>query len=171
MHQMRAVTLSGYIEVAHAVGLDGARMLRQAGIAQESLDDPENRLPAGAVVRLLDRSAEESGCENFGLLMAERRTFASLGPVSLLLERLPNLRAVVRTSIVFQRHLNDVVSISLEDDGDTCLIKLDLWPEYWGAQMIDLLVGIAYQVLSGASGRRWKPDCVHTIRKAPEDLS
>lgn len=171
MQQMRAVTLSGYVEVANAVGLDGVRMLRQAGITLEALEDPENRLPAGAVVRLLDRSAEESGCESFGLLMAERRSFASLGPVSLLLERLPNLRAVVRASIVFQRHLNDVVSISLEDHDDTCLIKLDLWPEYWGAQMIDLLVGIAYQVLSGASGGRWRPAGVHTMRKAPEDLS
>lgn len=171
MQQMRAVTLSGYIEVAQAVGLDGARMLRQAGISLDSLEDTENRLPAGAVVRLLERSAEESGCESFGLLMAERRTFASLGPVSLLLERLPNLRSVVRASIVFQRHLNDVVAIALEDDDDTSMVKLDLWPEYWGAQMLDLLVGIAFQVLVGASGGRWKPACVHTMRKAPDDLA
>ena len=171
MQQMRAVTLSGYLEVASSVGLDGARMLRQAGISQESLEDPENRLPAGAVVRLLERSAEESGCESFGLLMAERRTFASLGPVSLLLERLPNLRAVVRATIVFQRHLNDVVTIALEDDDETCLVKLDLWPEYWVAQMLDLLVGFAYQVVTGASGGRWKPACVHTMRKPPADLT
>lgn len=171
MQQMRAVTLSGYIEVANAVGLDGARMLRQAGITLESLGHPENRLPASAVVRLLERSAEESGCESFGLLMAERRTFASLGPVSLLLERLPHLRAVVRTAMVFQRHLNDVVTIDIEDVDDTSLIKLDLWPEYWGAQMLDLLVGIAYQVLSGASGNRWRPSCVHTMRKEPGELS
>jgi len=171
MQQMRAVTLRGYVEVANSVGLDGARMLRQAGISLESLEDPENRLPAGAVVRLLERSAEDSGCESFGLLLAERRTFASLGPVSLLLERLPTLRAVVRASIVFQRHLNDVATISLEEHDDTCLIKLDLWPEYWGAQTIDMLVGIAYQVILGASGGRWKPACVHTMRKAPADLT
>src|SRR4029079_7527072 len=162
MQQMRAVTLTGFIEVANSVGLDGVRLLRQAGISLENLEDSENRLPAGAVVRLLERSAEESGCETFGLLMGERRTFASLGPVSLLLERLPNLRAVVRASIVFQRHLNDVVTIGIEDIDDNCLIKLDLWPEYWGAQMLDLLIGIAYQVLVGASGGRWKPACVHT---------
>jgi AraC-like DNA-binding protein len=171
MHQMRAVVLSHYAEVANSVGLDGGRMLRQAGIPLEALEDSENRLPAGPVVRLLERSAAESGCENFGLLMAERRTFASLGPVSLLLERLPNLRAVVRTSIVFQRYLNDVVTIALEEMDGTSLIKLDLWPEYWDAQMIDLLVGIALQVNTGASGRRWKADCVHTMRKAPEDMS
>ena len=168
---MRAVVLSHYLEVAGSVGLDGNRMLRQAGIPLEALEDTENRLPAGPVVRLLERSAEQSGNESFGLLMAERRTFASLGPISLLLERLPNLRAVVRTSIVFQRYFNDVTTISLEEADGTALIRLDLSPEYWGAQMIDLLVGIAFQVNVGAAGRRWRPACVHTMRKAPADMS
>ena len=171
MQQMRAVILSSYVEVAKTVGLDGLRMLRQAGISLEALEDPENRLPAGAVVRLLERSAEDSGCESFGLLMAERRSFASLGPVSLLLERLPNPLAVIRASIVFQRYLNDVVTIALEEHDDTCLIKLDLWPAYWTVQTIDLLVGLAYQVMTGASGGRWKPACVHVMRKAPDDLT
>ncbi len=171
MQQMRAATIADYVEVANSVGLDGLRMLRQAGISLESLEDPENRLPAGAVVRLLERSAEESGCESFGLLIAERRTFASLGPVSLLLERLPNLRAVVRAATVFQRHLNDVVTIGMEEEAGTTLIKLDLWPEYFGAQALDAVVGTAYQVLVGASGGRWRPECVHTMREAPRDLT
>ena len=89
MQLMRAANLDGYIEVANSVGLDGVRMLRQAGIALETLNDPEKRVPAAAVVRLVQRSAEESGCESFGLLIAETRSFASLGPLSLLLERLP----------------------------------------------------------------------------------
>jgi hypothetical protein len=171
MQQMRAVICPSYVEVAKSVGLDGMRMLRQAGISLEALEDPENRLPAGSVVRLLERSAKDSECESFGLLMAERRSFASLGPVSLLLERLPNLLAVAHASIAFQRYLNDVVSIALEDYDETCLIKLDLWPEYWSAQTIDLLVGLAYQVMTGASGGRWKPACAHTMRKAPDDLA
>ena len=171
MHQMRAVTLTGYVEVASFVGLDGRRMLRQAGIATEALDEPENRLPAEAVVRLLEDSARLSGCESVGLLMAEARSFASLGPLSLLLERLPNPREVVRACMVFQRHLNDVVLISLEDEGDSCLIRLDVAPGYWGVQIFDQLVGIAYRVLTAASGNRWKPACVHLVREAPDDLA
>src|SRR5690606_3197805 len=140
-------------------------------IHPEILDDPENRLPAAAVVRLLERSAEESGCESFGLMMAERRTFASLGPVSLLLERLPNLRTVIRTAMAFHRLFNDVVTIRLEEEGDTSLIMFDLWPDYWGVQMLDTVLGTAYQVLTGASGGRWRPEFVHTMRTAPQDLS
>jgi hypothetical protein len=51
MQQMRAATIVDYVDVANSVGLDGLRMLRQAGISLETLEDPENRLPAGAVVR------------------------------------------------------------------------------------------------------------------------
>ena len=67
MHQMRAVSLVGYLEVARSVGLDGPRMLRQAGIAPEALDDAEKRLPASAVIGLLaarpsSPAARASGC-------------------------------------------------------------------------------------------------------------
>src|SRR6186713_777601 len=103
MHQMRAVTLTGYLEVAARVGLDGARMLRQSGIQPELLSSPETRVPANAVIDLVERSAELSGCENFGLLMAETRSFADLGPLALLLERLPNLREIMRAANDFQR--------------------------------------------------------------------
>ncbi len=171
VHQMRAVTLANYLEVASSVGLDGLRMLRQAGIPPEALADPENRLPANAVISLLDRSAELSGCESFGLLLAEQRSFASLGPLSLLLERLPNVREVIRAAIDFERHMNDIVAISLEDGGDICLIRLDLAPGFWSVQAFDHVVAIAYRVLVAASGNRWKPDCVHLVRRAPDDAA
>jgi len=74
MHQMRAVSLSSYLEVAASVGLDGQRLLRQAGISPETLADPEQRLPARVAIGLVDRSAELSGCESFGLQMAAART-------------------------------------------------------------------------------------------------
>jgi AraC-like DNA-binding protein len=171
MHQVRSVTLTGYLEVASFVGLDGRRMLRRAGIPLEALEDPENRLPAGPVIRLIEDSAAQSGCENFGLLMAEARSFASLGPLSLLLERLPNVREIVRAAISFQGHLNDVVTISIEDHGDTCLVRIDLEPGYWSVQIADNSVAMAYRVLTHASGNRWRPACVHLMREAPRDIA
>ena len=171
MHQVRAVLLTGYVEVAEMVGLDGRRMLRDAGFAHEALADPENRLPAAAVIRLIERSAELSSCDSFGLMMAERRTFSSLGPVSLLLERLPNLREVIRAAIAYRRHFADVIEIALEEAGETCLVRLNLLPEFWSVQANDLVNGISYKVLTGASGGNWKPLAVHSMRRMPSDLS
>jgi len=171
MHKMRAITLSSYLEVAASVGLDGPRMLRQAGIEPASLVNPEERLPASVVVRLIDRSAELSGCESFGLLLTAARTFASLGPLSLLFERLPNMREVIDAAIAFQRHMNDILAISLEDVGESTVIRLDMAPGYWSVQVFDFLVTVAYRVLTGAPGHYWQPDCVHLVRKAPDDPS
>ncbi|HWK41663.1 MAG TPA: AraC family transcriptional regulator [Croceibacterium sp.] len=171
VHRVRAIILTAYIEVAEAVGLDGQRMLRDAGFSPESLADPENRVPAESFVKLLERSAEMSGCDSFGLLMAERRDFARLGPLSLLLERLPNLREVVRACIIYRAHLNDITEIALEEADGTAVIRLDLVPGFWSVQMTDLMVGIAYRVLHGASHGHWRPSAVHLVRKQPQDLA
>jgi len=171
MHQMRAVTLANFVEVANSVGLDGARMLRQAGISQDTLAHPENRLPATLVIGLLDRAAEESGCENFALLMAEARSFASLGPVALLLERLPNVREMGRAAIDLARQLNDIITAAIDDAGDVTLVRLDFAPGFWSMQAFDHAVAMAYKVFTTASGGVWKPDCVHLVRKPPADLT
>ena len=169
MHQIRAVSLFEYLDVAGSVGLDGAAMLRSVGLTVEALRDPENRIPAARVVRLLEESAALSGHPDFGLLLAQRRTFASLGPISMLLERLPNSREVVRFSITYQRYFNDIVELSMEEAGDACLIKFDLVPGYWGQQTLDLSLGVAFRVLAGASGGRWRAESVHTTRPPPAD--
>ena len=169
MHQVRAVTLSRYVEVATRVGLDGKRMLNEAGISLASLEDPEHRLPAVKVLALVERSVELSGCESFGLLMTEVRTFPSLGPLSLLLERLANVREVVHEAIEFQRHLNDIVDFAMEDIGDTCLMRVDMAPAFWNVTAFDHIVSMSYRVLVGAAGNQWQPECVHLVRREPDD--
>lgn len=171
MHELRAVTLSGYLEVADAVGLDGYWMLRHAGISPAALDDPQNRLPASVVVRLLEQSARRSGNDNFGLLLAEKRTFASLGPISLLLDRLPNIRAVIEALIVFRRHMNDIVTVDLEEGDETALIRIGFIPGYAQVQVTDFAVAVGYRVLNGASRGHWTPATVHLARPAPADLA
>ena len=85
MQLLRVATLTGYEELAHSLGLDGPAMLERAGLHRDVLQDPENRIPAEAVARLLRASAREADCENFGLLLAERRPFGRLGPVAMLI--------------------------------------------------------------------------------------
>lgn len=171
MQQVRAELLIGYLEVAEAVGLDGTRILSEGGISLAALADPENRLPGDAVIKVLERSADLSGNASFGLMMAERRTFAAIGPVSLLLERLPNVREVVRMGIAYRRHFADIIELSFQEYGDTTVIQHELTPGFFSVQASDLINGISYKTLTSTSGGRWKPLAVHTTHKAPQDLS
>lgn len=170
MHEVRAATLFEYIDVARSVGLDGYWMLRHAGISPTALEDPDNRIPALAAVRLLERSAQRSGCDNFGLLMAERRSFASLGPISLLLDRLGTVREVLEALMAYRRHMNDIVTVDLEEDGDTALVKIGFMAEYAQVQITDFATALGYKVLTGASHGSWVPTAVHMTRRAPVDL-
>jgi len=171
LRQMRAATLTSYVEVARFVGLDPFEMLRNAGINAGDLSDPENRIAARSVVNLLEESAGRSGCPSFGLLMAECRTFAQFGPLSLLLERLANVREVVLAIMQYRRHVNDILDIAMKDDGTTCLIQFNIMPEYADIQIVSLTVARGYRNISGASGGRWTPACAHFTHAAPDDLS
>ena len=60
-----------FAEIARQVGLDPAQMLREFGLPSRCLQEPELKVSADAVRQLLEASAECSGIEGFGLLMAE----------------------------------------------------------------------------------------------------
>lgn len=171
MHQIRAVALTSYLEVARFVGLDPYAMLREVGISPEFLEDPENRCSATAGISLLENSARQSGCDSFGLLMAECRTFASLGPIALLLQHLPTVGDVVSTIIDMRRHFNDVVNFAIEERRDETIIRFEPLAEYARPQMVHLTVAMLYIALRGASASRWQASSLHFMAQAPQDLS
>ena len=171
MYDARAVSLVGFIDAARFVGLDPFELLRQAKITPQFLDDTENRHAAGPVVDLLEEAAARSGCEHFGLFMAECRSFASIGPLSLLLQHLPTLDDVVDALSEYRRLMNDIVALQCERRADTSILRWVIAPGYAKPQTIDLTVAIGYRVLVEASGGRWLPDRVHFTHPAPADLS
>lgn len=171
MHEVRAASLTSYLEVARFAGLDPYAMLREAGISPGFLDDPENRYQADAIVGLLEDSAHKSGCESFGLMMAECRNFASLGPLSLLLQHLPTVRDVVLALIDYRRHMNELLNFALDERGAETLVRLELLAHHAKPQIVELSVAMICIVLRGASGGRWQPLAIHFIREPPEDLS
>ena len=77
-------------------------MLRRAKIDPAALADPDHLLASAPVTKLLEESARESGCLSFGLLMAEPRSMASVGALSLLLTHQPTARDVVEAVVRYQ---------------------------------------------------------------------
>lgn len=168
--QVRAVTLSHFVEVVSRLGADPYRMLREVRIRPQDLTDPEGRLSAAAVVRLAEDAARETGCGALGLLLAEPRNFASLGPVSLLLQHRATVGASVESLIKHQRMLSDVIDHALDDDGETATIRANLLHGCASPQATEYAVTILVQALREMSGGRWRPDRIHFRHSAPADL-
>ena len=177
--QVHSQALTNYLQVARFVGLDPYKMLRRFRISPAALDDPDATLPSNAVADLLEASAEESGCENFGLLMAESRTLPSLGPLSLLLAHQGTARDVLKSLVDYQGVLNEVITLEIEtsagqigDSGseeDLTIVRCGFIGGYDGRQAIELMMAIVTRTVSEVVSGRWHPDLAYFRHSAPAD--
>jgi AraC-like DNA-binding protein len=163
--------LTNYAGVARFVGLDPLRMLRRAGIDPDALADPDRMIPRRATAELLEDSARESGCESFGLLMAESRTLPDFGALSLLLIHQKTARGVVEVLVDYQGLLSGAHAVALEEREGTTIVRTEFAGRVGSRQAIDLLMGTVCRTISEVVSGRWHPESAHFVRPAPADLS
>lgn len=169
--QVRAGSLTSYVSLAQSVGLDGFAMLREFKIEPQLLRKPEYRISANAVSALLAETACRSGCEAFGLLLAEKRSFSSLGPLSLLLRHESSLRAVLRRLIAYRRLVSDILEFDVVEDGDEARILIWVTPDVATRQCVEFATALTYRFLSGAIFGGWHPAGVHFRHPPPADTA
>jgi AraC-like DNA-binding protein len=163
--------LTNYTEVARHFGLDPYAMLGRAGLHPTALRDPENWLPAGKILSLLGESAVQAGRDDFSVILGECRTFASLGPVSLLLRHEATLRDIIAGIIEYRRLINELVHLNIRDDGRNAMLEWALIPGLRSTEAINLVATIAYRVLVDGAGCNWQPDCIHFRHSMPEHIA
>jgi AraC-like DNA-binding protein len=169
--QVRAASLTNYVDLARSVGLDGYGILREIGIEPQLLAEPDTRVSADAVSRLLAESADRSGCDTFGLRLAEMRSFASLGPLTLLVRHESSLRGVLRRLIAYRRLLTDIIELHLEEEAEQTRIVVAVTPDVATRQCVELVMGLNCRFMSGALFGGWRPAEAHFRHPAPADTS
>jgi AraC-like DNA-binding protein len=170
---IRSASLSGYSELARALGLNPHAMMRKAGLNPLCLDDPEIPISVLAVRDLLESSAQAAGAEDFGLQLARGRRLSNLGPISIVLREEPTARQALDTLSRYLRLLNASLLTRIEDHGDVVVIREEILMD--GAvsvrQSIDLAVGVMYRILQELLGVDWKPKRVCFSYRPPRTVS
>ena len=169
--QVRAASLTNYAGVARFAGLDPLTMLRRAGIDPAALTDPDRMIPRKATAELLEDSARQSGCESFGLLMAECRSLHDFGALSLLIMHQETARGVVEVLVDYQGLLSGAHAVDLDERDGTAVIRTEFAGRIGSRQAIDLLMGTVCRAISEVVSGRWHPESAHFLRPAPPDLS
>lgn len=166
---MRVAALSGYLETVTAFGVDPRPLLKEQELSADLLANPEQLIPARAAIRLLERSAEATGCMTLGVRMAACRSLANLGATSLLIAHQPNLRKALSTLREFRNRINSTLVLHFEEVGDEVILREDFSlrrPEP-SRQASDLALGVLARLCSSALGDAWVPHSVCFSHQPP----
>jgi AraC-like DNA-binding protein len=159
---VRSAVLNGYVEVAQSVELDPYRMVAARGLPAACLSDPELRIPLTAVARLLEDSAARSGCSDFALRLAQRRSLSNIGVLALLVREQPTIRKALDALGHYLHLHSDGVRLRIVDDDGLATVSLavDAGRPQRIRQGVELAVGFIHQSLHQLFGRRWRPQAV-----------
>ena len=170
---VRSAALTHFVDVAAQCGLDGRALVVEVGLSPRCLEDPDLKVPAPAVGRLLERAAERGREPAFGLRMAESRRLSNLGPLGLLVRDEPTLRSALE-ALVRHIHLhNEALTLHVEQVGNLVVIRQDLLGD--GAtplrQAAELALAVAFRVIALFMGAHWRPRLVCFSHRAPPGLA
>ena len=170
MELVRAASLTGYFAVAEQLGVDVAPLLRRAGLSHAMTADPEQMLPAGLVMRLLERTADTSGCITFGLRMAVERELSDIGMISLLIVHQPTLGAALEVLSEYRTRINSNLTLQMEDHDDVVFLRehFALRSAAYSRQVNDLALGVLYKLCRSVMSARWRPHCVSFSYERPD---
>ena len=170
---LRSASLSNYETVARQFGLNPFQLLREVGLRRSALTDPDLRIPVAAVARLLETSAARSGCDTFGLRMAEARQLANFGALSLLIAHQPTLRDVMDTIARYRNLLNESLVIHMEFSDRLVIVREEIVVEMTSPlrQSYELAVGTLFRLIRTLLGPRWQADSVNFVHAPPPDLA
>ncbi|GAB3206110.1 AraC family transcriptional regulator [Nocardia tengchongensis] len=167
----RYAALHSYVELGQSLGLDPVALIRAAGLDPASLSLQDRWVPAAAIADLLERSAIACGHEDFGLRLVERRRFANLGPLSLVIRDEPDVRSALRVLSRHENMYNEALHTRLTEDNGIATIRLalDLGGPGGTRQAIEFAVGVLHGLLRGFLGPKWQPLEVRFSHPAPRD--
>ena len=171
MPQVRGAALTNFEQVARFAGLDPAALLRDLDIDRALLDQPDRPMPVDLVAALLERAATLSGCEQFGLLMAESRSLASIGPVSLVLKHKQTAGLLIEALIRYQELYGRAIHLRLERADPVRIVHAGLATAAPQRQGIELLIGYICRCIQVVIGRGWSPESVHFMHSPPRSLA
>ena len=169
----RYASLNRYIELSQSLGIDPVHLMRDNGLDPSLLAFQDTRIPAAAVVQLLEDSAAAAGCDDFGVRLAELRQFSNLGPLSLVLREEPNVRSALELLIRYEHTYNEAMRLRMTERNELAALAVafDFGEEIPCRQALELAVGVAHGILREFLGSQWHPVSACFSHSAPADCT
>mgnify|MGYP000870924863 CR=1 FL=1 len=170
---VRSAALTHFAELAGSCGLDARALLARVGLPARCRADPDLKIAAHRVGRLLEIAAEDAHEPGFGLRLAESRRLSNLGPLALLVRDEPTLRGALEALMQHIHVHNEAIAVQVAEHGALVVIRTELASERSGTlrQASELVVAVSCRVLQVLLGASWQPRRVCFTHAAPKSLA
>lgn len=95
---IRSGALAGYEKQVKALNGNPASILTACGLSNQQLNAPDTMIPFNVMVELLELSAEQLNCPDFGLTLGMNQSVNALGNLGLLMQHCKNVREVLTST-------------------------------------------------------------------------
>lgn len=158
----RSAGLTGFTTVVSACGHDPIELARQARMPAQALSQPDMLVAASSVATLLDLAAEQTGAEDFGLRLAQRRRISNMGPIALLASMQPTLRQMLAVICRYQALNIGPLSLAVEEDGSVAILRGEfaLGGRPVSRHVTELIFGGLCRYIQAVMEPGWRPRAV-----------
>jgi AraC-like DNA-binding protein len=149
---VRAQALHGYRHLVTDLGGDPTRLLRGAGVRASALDQMTALISFTAMIDLLESSATELACPDFGLRLADRQDIGILGTLAVAMRYSATIGDAVAVASTYLHVHNAAVAFTISPDERTGQTRLDFQVLHdhapiW-AQTAEHGIGLASRILT-----------------------
>jgi len=150
---VQAQSLRGYQELVRDLGGNPARLLRQAGIDPGDLNRLTAFIDFEAQIDLLEHSAAELGCPDFGIRLAERQDIGILGTLAVAMRHSATMGEAMQCVSKYLEVYNTALAFTIqtgEPNGEARLefrLLRDHSPLPW-AQTTEHGIGLAWRIMT-----------------------
>lgn len=168
-----SIALAGARELIEELGGAPDEIAEAVGVPVEALIRSDHPLSAETIAAFFERAAEQCHCSHFGVLLASRQGWQTLGQVWLLMQQAETVEAALVDLSKYFDFFTSALSIDLQPDPDGIAVCYERRPTFKGpiVQVIESGLAVATLEITRLVGESWRPHTVQFRHSAPASLS
>ena len=167
-----APSLASLVKLIEASGLNPEAFMAEEGLDPSIIFDANARLPVEAAERISWRARKAARDPFFALREWEHLQAGHLGPLGFAWLASPTLRSALGRLNRFEAMVNDHLSVSMQERGDTLAVTIEFHNEPVDAGLReDSALGILVAMCRRIAGEDLNPTAVYCQQATPEDTS
>lgn len=150
--------LSELPQLLRDFGLDPWELLENYGVRRDMMHKPLTPLPVLQHGRILQAAVEATGCPHLGLLLGQRATLETAGPLRHLALNDGTQREAVAAVVRFAQLWHPAMTIGLVEHNGQATLALSMEGRFAGAlQLLTACLAAMIKHLEGIFDRSWRP--------------